>query len=409
MAHGSPPAAAAPLSPASDARAERFAARLFLRQTLAGIDPTGPVSTLPRVRACGFDVLGASDVGVRVAADPTTGKKRAGFIGLETCGNGAACPVCAAKVAGQRVEEMRRAVAHHLDHGGTAAMLTLTMRHRRGDTLADLWDGLTGAWRAATGTGAFRRDRAEFGVLGWARAVEATHGANGWHLHIHAVLFFHGQPTAADLATLGHRVFGRWREWLRGHGYRTPIATRGGLDIRAAYGDDIPALLAGYLTKAGSEQAAAVDTTGTADTLGMEAAGGAFKRARLGNRTPWQVLGDLRRTPTAADLAVWREWEQAAAGRRRLAWSRYDDGTGLWAGVLAARGEELTDEEIAAQVEGETVGFITAAEWRAIRRNEGLASQMLTAAETGGSDALAALLLGYGVAMRRPPPHSVAA
>ena len=405
MTNGSPKALAAPPSPASDARAERFSARLFLRSTLAGIDPTGPVSTLPRVRSCGFDVVGASDVGVRVAADPTTGHRRAGFIGLETCGNAAVCPVCSAKVAAQRVEEMRRAVGHHLATGGTAAMLTLTMRHRRGDALADLWDGLAGAWRAATGTGAFRRDREEFGVLGWARAVEATHGANGWHLHIHAVLFFHGKPTAADLGTLGHRVFDRWRDWLRGHGYRTPIATRGGLDIRAAYGDDIPTLLASYLTKAGGEAAAAVDTTATADAVGMEAAGAPFKRGRLGNRSPWEILGTLRTTPTAADLATWREWEAAAAGRRRLAWSRYEDGSGMWAGVLEARGRELTDEEIAAAVEGETVGVVSAGEWRTLRANPGLPAQMLAAAETGGADALAALLAAYGVALRRPPPQ----
>jgi len=196
---------------------------------------------------------------------------------------------------------------------------------------------------------------------------------------------------------------------LRGHGYRTPIANRGGLDVRAAYGEDIAGLLASYVVKVGSEAAAAVDTTGTAAGLGMEAAGGAFKRARLGNRTPWQVLGDLRREPTARDLAVGREWETAAGGRRRLAWSRYDDGTGLWAGVLAARGEELTDEEIAALAEGETLGVISAEDWRVLRRNPGIGAAILTAAETGGAEALAVLLAAYGVPLRSPPPRSLAA
>ena len=31
------------------------------------------------------------------------------------------------------------------------------------------------------------------GCVGWVRTVEVTHGANGWHVHVHALLIWKNQ------------------------------------------------------------------------------------------------------------------------------------------------------------------------------------------------------------------------
>lgn len=399
-------------TPATDRRAARYAARDFLRGSCAA-DRSAPVSRLARVRACGFAPVGVSNaVGVRVGPAPD-GARRASFSGLSTCGSTWACPVCSAKVAGERVGELGRAISAHLANGGTAAMLTLTMRHNRTDGLEALWDGLGAAWRAVTSGRAWMDDRSEFGLVGVCRVVEATHGRNGWHLHIHAVLFFDREPEAGTLPALGARLFGRWRDALRRHGFRPPSA-RHGIDLRMATGEGDG--LAEYLAKYGSETGVLPDTSGvqssTAEGLAMEAAGGDFKAARLGNRTPWQVLADLMTVASSRDLAVWREWEKVSRGRRRWTWTTALDEAGMWAVVLAARGDERTDEEIAvAEDEAEMVAFITADDWRTVREIRGLPAAVLLAAELDGFAGVTSALAPFGVAAwpHAPPGRHQAA
>ncbi len=152
--------------------------------------------------------------------------------------------------------------------GGSAFLLTLTMRHDRGDRLgltseqrarrnrleerlADVqvaeangwdvdehqaeadaieldslkaqegcWDVLSYAWQRVTSGSSWQEDCERFGgLLGWARAVEVTDGDNGWHVHLHVLLCFREQ-VSADLAraALGPRIFGRWNRALERQG-----------------------------------------------------------------------------------------------------------------------------------------------------------------------------------------------
>lgn len=252
------------------------------------------------------------------------GTRSAAFGGLKTCGSVWTCPVCAAKVATRRADDLAAVMRAVDELGGSAFLLTLTMRHDRGDRLgmsrtqrteaeklaaahrdarvkaANGWDGVTPkdvreakarhrayleehggcwdvlgyAWSAVTSGSSWQQDCDRFGgLLGWARAVEVTHGVNGWHVHIHVVLCFREQ-VSADLAAaaLGPRIFGRWSRALGRRGFSA--SEEHGWDLRRAQLGDGD--LADYFTKMAHEV-----------TSGHRKEGKSF-----GGRTPMQLLAD---------------------------------------------------------------------------------------------------------------------
>ena len=77
------------------------------------------------------------------------GTRSAAYGGLKTCGSVWCCPVCAAKVATRRADDLATVMRAVDELGGSAFLLTLTMRHDRGDRL-----GLTSEQRS-------RRNRLE--------------------------------------------------------------------------------------------------------------------------------------------------------------------------------------------------------------------------------------------------------
>lgn len=359
------------------------------------------MSSLKRVRDCGRPI--GSTVGIRVSG---TGPDRvAGHAGLSTCGSVWSCPVCSAKVANVRQQDIEKAVNTHLSNGGAVAMLTLTMRHHKGQALADLWEALSKAWKAATNGSGWKRDKQHFSVRHYIRVVEVTHGDNGWHVHVHALLFGDDFSNAVELTSLGQRMFARWSRRLQKDGFRAPIEHKGGLKIqKITPGKAAAQALADYFTKAGMDPDVEADEATKqarqesknaremAHKVSMEAARGDLKTAKHGNRTPWGILSDFLRTGDMADLDLWHEYEKASKGKRQVVWSR-----GL-------RDEfdldpEKTDEEIAEEDhEGETIALIDATDYRrGCRISARFPAQLLDAAEDHGRPGLDQVLHRYGL------------
>jgi hypothetical protein len=469
------------MSGSAERRRTRMAARAVLWSA----------SSLKSVRCCGRllhnDGIGDPDdgQGVLIRRQESAGGPVASFGGLVTCGSVWSCPRCSAVVAHSRADEIASAVRVCQRRGGTVYLMTLTMRHTAADKLQDLWDGLSQGWRSSFGTRSWTGQRARtterqgrlvelaavqgdaelFGVAGLTRVVEATYGSptrggNGWHLHIHALVFacsslrvgladrlpvdLVGQKV--DTHWLGRnvlaaRIHGRWSAGLRKAGYRLPGSVA--VDIREL-SDDGSDYVGRYLAKA---------TYDSALNAGMEIAGGVLSKDTRTerNRTPFEVLADLAnsldargfgvRTPrrwsvtpagdgdwavldleTGEVLAVtppgewrvWHEWEQASKGRRQILWSRRrrqptSDREELWNALLDVRGTsaEESDEELASRDSGaEVLGEITRADWyRVMAWRPELLVEVLEAAESGGATAVAALLERCEVTfVRRPPP-----
>jgi len=371
-----------------------------------------------RVALCGFaTATGVSGVGVRVSDGV------AGFAGLQTCGSVWACPVCAAKIAARRSEELGEVLGWARREGHTLAMVTMTVSHKRKDALRDVWDSVSSGWGSVTSGGVWnnaetdqehaarlavwessgiaheeakqlgqnppraprgwhkrqppeikRGDKAKYGVLGWARAVEVTRGVNGWHVHIHAVLVLEGRQQAHERAyALGRSMHGRWNKGIAKRGFTS--SQEHGLRVDVSEGAERQ--LAEYLAKAGEPEKAVRNSVEKAGkTLAREATLGQHKTAKRGGRTPFQILTGLH-LGDAEDWAVWTEWLRDSKGRRQLTWSAE---LRELAGLLA----EEPDEEIAAEEMGsddDTVLVLPIQSWRELRKDSDQLALILNLAE----------------------------
>lgn len=278
-------------------------------------------------------------------------------------------------------------------------MVTLTMRHHRGQRLADLFDALSDAWSAAAGGHrSARRALDGAGVQHWVRRVEATVGENGWHLHVHALLFLGADATPDTASEAGEAMFGAWATRLTRSGLEAPLRDSGGLDARLLDLEHARAEVAGYVAK-GTYESAALD-------VAQELASNS-KRAGHGNRTPMQLLRDCITYGLADDIALWWEWEQGTYRRRAMTWK---NGSRL---ALLGDDEERTDEEIAADTDGlgEPIAQLTPDAWSKIRRRPGGPAQVLNIAEVYDDHEDAFDLLTRWLTKRgldpplRPPPR----
>lgn len=357
-------------------RRKRRRERVGLRHGLRDL------TRLDRVRKCGHVTAGSSagGPGLRLTVDPKGGNV-AGFSGLVTCGSVWSCPVCAAKIATRRADELADFMRFALEQKCKATLVTLTMRHHEGQTLRSCWDALSAAWQAVVSGKQWVGDSAAFGLRGWVKAVEVTRGRNGWHVHIHALMIWDRPVTLQVARHVADRMWRRWNAALTRRGFDS-LRDQGGLDVRMA------TLIPGgfglheYFVK-----------------LSHEITGGQAKLAKGGGRTPFQMLSNALATGEAADVHAWWEWEQASHGRRQIAWSK---GLREWAQLAG----EQTDEEIAdEQLQGDEVLFLDLDSWRALRVDPGRICDLLEVTEDSGYPAAMGQLkrwgLGYFLVRRR--------
>jgi hypothetical protein len=311
--------------------------------------------------------------------------------GIMRCGSVWACPVCAPVVRGRRARDIDEGVAPWLGHDrslqgrstpdadvepsksghGTVLFLTLTLRHHLADGLAGRLAVVSWALRHVLKGAPWKRRKEALGYVGAIRAVEVTYGRNGWHPHLHALLFFERELSARELADLKAWLFGRWGSVCEARGFGS-ITRANGVDLRPvrASGNE----LGEYLTKVDGGWGAGLELA-RADLKGGR---------RSGSRSPFSILREFLETGDAELLALWKEYEAATFGKRAIVWSR-----GLRARLgLAA---EVSDEEAAA-AEGEDVelwlrALVGSKAWEGHRR-AGTGGQLLARIEEAAAGGL---------------------
>lgn len=340
-------------------RAERYRARAWLSTVRTR-------SSQRRWKACGkTSVAEGGTVGLKLTG-ADGGKHAAGFSGLATCGSVWACPVCSAKIARRRTEELEHLLAWNAARGGSVALATFTMRHHTGHKLKALRKALSRAWAHITQSRAWKETRRREGCDGYVRAIECTTGENGWHLHAHVLLLFDGPVTQEFIEEWTDDLYELWAAGLRKSGMEA--SRRHGVDLRLGTG----ALdgLGKYLSK-----------------LTYEAAGGRFKKGRKGGRTPFELLDDALNTGLADDMDRWFEWENGSKGMQQLVWSDHlKDRSGV---------KDVKDEEIAESddLDGGTILVIDPRSWHKVYWE---AAELLDTAEQGGCPAAMAWLDSRG-------------
>ena len=265
---------------------------------------------------------------------------KAFYSGLEVCASVWSCPVCAAKISERRRAELVTAVALAKSMGMHVKLLTLTVPHGLGDDLPTLVAQIRNAWRRTTTGRAGKDFRKLLGVRGTIRALEVTYGENGFHPHLHVLLFLDQDATNACIQGLFTPI---WQDACTKAGLPRPS------DAHGCRVDD-GSKAARYASKWGLESEMTKSHT---------------KQGRNGSRTPWDFLrAFLERSEGWEQSAhLFRTYAAAFKGQRQLYWSN-----GLRA--LLAMGQEATDEEVAA-VQDDTateLGELTDEQWRAILR-----------------------------------------
>lgn len=382
-----------------------------VRDRFAALSVLWKMSTLDRQRTC-QRISVREDGTADIVAGGSGDERTSGWSGLASCGSVWTCPCCSEKILSGRQVEMQEALEawERLGHG-KVAMVTLTMRHDKSQSLESLWDGLSYAWGKVTSGRGWERAHNDYGAMmprkvtrgaragrweiqsriGYARLVEVTNGKNGWHVHIHCALFVNSSMTGQDVDDLGCEMFQRWADALERKGFRAPMARSGGLD--AQLWDGSTKKLSRYFTKQ--------SYLSTADRAAMELTRGDLKKARNGNRSPMEILTALAekspadRAEALDDLRAWFEWERVSAGRRQITWS-----TGLRNFLNLA--PEASDDELANEKqEGLPLVRLDRGALKMVARKELNADCKILARVDDDGATLEGFLTSHGVLFRR--------
>lgn len=328
-------------------RVERFALQAVARKVL----PKSRTAACMRNRAKGAQVQIWKSVQHGTAC----------YQGLQTCGSVWTCPVCAAKIAERRKQELVQAMDYHKANGGSVLLLTLTTPHTRADDLEQL---LAAQGKALS---SFRADRAvkavlaEMGHIGQVRALEVTHGRksahnNGWHPHFHILLFVDFSPMKPTLSSWKERLHARWESYCLKAGLGAP-SLRHGIDLQDGSHAER------YVSKWGLED---------------EMTKGHTKKGRDGGESPFDLLRSLLANDGDKQAAaLFAEYAKCFKGKQQLSWSN-----GLKKSLLV---ESVSDEEILSRADDKAVFLcqLSVEDWRKVIKRNAQGELLLVAVQKG--------------------------
>lgn len=297
------------------------------------------------------------------------------FGGLQICKSIWMCPVCAAKVSERRREELTQALKNWCDTNEDQArrllLVTFTLQHQIGDNLSDVLDALKRARRGLVSGRAAKLFNAEYGCVGTIRSLEVTYGANGWHPHLHVLMFFDRE---VPIIPFTEAIKERWSDCVSSAGRYA--SWMHGCDVRFTDQE-----IADYVAKWGKEPKWRIE---------HELTKGPSKAGRKGGSTPMQLLADYWSGDTDAGR-LWLQYAVNLKGERQLYWSSgLRDRLGLV--------EEKTDEELAEEQPEIAIllAQLSYGSWRVVLANDAR-GELLEAAGTGDASKVKALLVKLGI------------
>lgn len=338
------------------------------------------------------------------------------FHNVAVCGSVWTCPICSAKINRRRRDEIARAYDAVGAVDGASYMLTFTIKHGRGDDLADLLCRMKSAmqelqksteFKQVTRSVPLKRPRAgsldHLGYIGRIANLEVTHGErNGWHPHEHHLWFFRRELTSDEITWIRDKLFDAWAKACVNAGLEPPVKTyRKGSSVRYL-GLDIRRALSAqeYLTKYG-----AFTPDGEAKTRRWgpekELAGSHVKAARKKGSTPFQLLYDYGQGKASAG-EKFLQFADAFRGRHQLQFSRSLKAFLLEQEALVIDDSEEGNQELAATLEGEAelLTQLTDHQFDKIVRNRAH-SMVLIIARRHGREAALGFIAGLDP---NPPP-----
>ncbi len=298
------------------------------------------------------------------------------YAGLMACGSVWVCPVCAPKIQAVRAAEVRAAIDAWQ---GAVVLLTQTVPHSHEDELQPLLGRFTEALRLFKAGSPYKRASQRFRIAGSIRALEVTHGRNGWHPHAHTILFLeghHDQGAVHVRRGMKAELFRLWESAAARAGFKGKLSPSA-FDLQDA------SKVQNYVTKMGTEY-----RWGPEHEL-------VKAHSKTGSRgsSPFDMLRhydpEINAERSSRRLVLFAEYALAFHGRRQLVWS-----DGLKTRLLGTEG--LTDQQIADST-GEVdavLARIPYSDWRIIRKHN-LQGHVLENVNKFGASALEFLLAEF--------------
>ena len=303
----------------------------------------------PRVKFCLRQICSTAspNKGEDVAIWKSKEHKTAFYKNLTVCGSVHSCPVCRAKIAARRSEELKLYIDQHKAQGGQVLMLTFTFSHHRETDFHSIVRGLKRSYSGFKELRAVKEVRKLTGEFeyGSCSAFEATHSfKNGWHPHLHCLWFVRD---GVNIKQMHKMLAKRWCDYAEKKGLGRPEESVG-LDIRDA--DDVAAQ---YISKVGADWTAAKEMTHLAS-----------KKAKGSSRNPWQLIADYIDHGDQAAKMLFIEYVAATHG------IHFVDVTNK---LKKNYGEEVekTDEELAQESvdDADLLGYLSREQWQIVLNN----------------------------------------
>lgn len=340
----------------SQGRNKRFA----LKSVVNEIMPGSRTSTCMRFRAPDPCSGGLRPIEILKSAE----HGKAFYQGLMACGRVWHCPVCAAKISERRRIELKGAMASAERLGLKAHFITLTIPHGIGDDIQELLDKLRLAnKKMSSGRNAVKKRLQELlgedsdATVGFIRALEVTHGKNGFHPHFHIILFTHADVTTSLVKYVYSKAW-----------------------IKACLAADLPEphIEHGCVVKDGSYASEYVSKWGIEDEMTKANT----KITKQKGRSPWGLLdamltGDDEFYTPEKSRSLFMVYAKAFSGQRQLYWSN-----GLRKALYVEK--EETDEEIVSRpddVNSYLLAQIPFKDWKRVLKAKQEAN-LLTVAES---------------------------
>lgn len=323
-----------------------------------------------RTRGClGARRYGAESITLRLSGDACNSSAAIGNV--QTCSSVWSCPVCAARIAVQRGKEIEVALSWAADNGLMPVMVSLTAQHHRGMRLADFKTSFKSAWRLFSSGRQWQLLKKTYQVENFIANRECTYGFdNGWHYHMHILLFMPRSvvATAAQHDDLAADLRAKWLKCL----------SKSNLEGIGEYALDVSAhgsVGKDYLSKLGLTE------KDTVTDLRYELSGAGNKKGGL---SVWSLL---RKSANGDDActALYLEYVQAMQGERWITWSRgFKDLIGL---------DDIDDDQAAADDSNDADTLedwmqITDDEYRPVRRFRAYKSLIDVAASSRSKSAV---------------------
>jgi hypothetical protein len=308
---------------------------------------------------------------VQILHDPDV--KRAYFRNLIICARIWQCPVCAARITEERRREIQQGMERIVER---SVLITYTLQHSKYDNLTTLLDALLNAIGRMKAARAWSKFTDTFNWIGSIRALEVTHGINGWHPHFHELAFVEPTLSLADIDDMERQLRSMWLHQLNKQG--RDASWERGLTVQPTFGD-----VEEYVEKFGRDP---IDDTWSA---ARELAKAPSKQRTKDGRTPLKLLYDYGRGDNRSGY-LFTEFVTAFKGKHQLNWS---PGLRDYMGL-----EDKSDEEAAAEIPENAMllAILTDQQWRVILRKN-RRGELLEIAAKGDVEELWQWLYDLGV------------